>query len=596
MSFLNELKRRDVFRVGVAYLAVSWLILQVTDTIVPILELPEWVLRFILLLLLIGFPVALMLAWVYEITPQGVRKTDVEAATRAAAPGQRLNKLIIGSLLAVVVILIVERISVDENADESTVAETSSTDTTALSPTAIESPRIAVLPFSNVSADPDQEFFSDGMTDELITLLTKVPGLSVAARTSTFSFKGEMADIPTIAAALGATHVLEGSVRTAGNQLRISLNLINASDGYNLWSETYDRKLDDVFAVQSDIAASVTDALQITLLGDPLYLRQTSPEAYSLYLKARYFDNLKGAENWEKAISHYQQALAIDPDYAPAWAGLSIVYRYQANVGLRELDAGMTLAREAAQKALALDEDLAIAWSNLAQIEMLHRRDWDAATRAADQALRIEPGNSDVLNHAAGLQFVLGNTDQAIALLQQAIEIDPLSLSPQNALGIAYMSAGRFSEAEAAFRQLEVLSPDYPWVAINLARVRLLQGDAEGALSMFKPGIGSFWDDSGVIMALDTLGRSDEAEALLPAFIDRYGNSGGAFQVATIYAWRDDKDNAFDWLDRSYEEGEPSLIYVPSNIYFKNLHSDPRWNELLGNLGLARTWHQSAVK
>jgi TolB-like protein/Flp pilus assembly protein TadD len=427
MSFLNELKRRDVFRVGVAYLAVSWLILQVTDTIVPILELPEWVLRFILLLLLIGFPVALMLAWVYEITPQGVRKTDVEAATRAAAPGQRLNKLIIGSLLAVVVILIVERISVDENADESTVAETSSTDTTALSPTAIESPRIAVLPFSNVSADPDQEFFSDGMTDELITLLTKVPGLSVAARTSTFSFKGEMADIPTIAAALGATHVLEGSVRTAGNQLRISLNLINASDGYNLWSETYDRTLDDVFAVQSDIAASVTDALQITLLGDPLYLRQTSPEAYSLYLKARYFDNLKGAENWEKAISHYQQALAIDPDYAPAWAGLSIVYRYQANVGLRELDAGMTLAREAAQKALALDEDLAIAWSNLAQIEMLHRRDWDAATRAADQALRIEPGNSDVLNHAAGLQFVLGNTDQAIALLQQAIEIDPLS-------------------------------------------------------------------------------------------------------------------------------------------------------------------------
>ena len=596
MSFLNELKRRDVFRVGIAYLAVSWLILQVTDTIVPILELPEWVMRFILLLLMIGFPVALALAWAYEITPEGVRKTDNESATRIAAPSQRLNKLIIGSLLAVVVILIVERISVDENADGTTAAETSSAGTAALAPAAIENPRIAVLPFSNVSADPDQEFFSDGMTDELITLLTKVPGLSVAARTSTFSFKGEKTDIPTIANALGATHILEGSVRTAGNQLRISLNLINASDGYNLWSETYNRTLDDIFAVQSDIATSVADALQITLLGDALYLRQTSPEAYSLYLKARYFDNLKGPDNWEKAISHYQQALAIDPDYAPAWAGLSVVYRYQANVGLRELDAGMTLARETAQKALALDEDLAIAWSNLAQIEMLHRRDWDAATRAADQALQIEPGNPDVLNHAAGLQLVLGNTDQAIALLQQAIDIDPLSLSSQNALGLAYMSAGRFSEAEAAFRQLEVLSPEYPWVAINLARVRLLQGDAEGALSMFKPGTGNFWDDSGVIMALDTLGRSDEAEALLPAFIERFGSSGGAFQVATIYAWRNDRDNAFDWLDRSYAAGEPSLIYVPSNVYFRNLHVDPRWDELLGNLGLARTWRQSAVK
>ena len=588
MSFLNELKRRDVFRVGIAYLAVSWLILQVTDTVVPILELPAWVMRFILLLLLIGFPVALALAWVYEITPEGVRKTeDDQPTTRPAAPRQRLNRLIIVSLLAVVVILIVDRTHVGQGSEDSNVAGADDSVSTAPTVAPIPVPRIAVLPFTNVSADPEQEYFSDGMTDELISLLTRVPGLSVAARTSTFSFKGEKVDIPTIAAALQATHILEGSVRKSGDRIRISLQLTPADYGFTTWGQTYERTLDDVFAVQTEIAESVVDALQVTLRANPLHLQETTPEAYNLYLKARYFDNLKGAENWQKAISHYQQALAIDPDYAPAWAGLSIVYRYQANVGLRDLDAGMQLARDAAQTALELDENLAIAWSNLAQIEMLHRRDWDAALQATGKALQLEPGNAEVLNHAATVELILGDMDKAIALLKSSIDLDPLRQSPHNGLGLALMDAGRFAEAQAAFEQLQTLNPDYPWVTINMARLKLLEGDPEAALELFVSDTGNSWHDGGIIMALSDLGRENEAQAAISKLISDYGAVGGAFQVASVFAWRGENDQAFEWLDRSFDRDEPSLIFVPHSIFFRNLHPDPRWRELLDRLGLS---------
>ena len=589
MSFLNELKRRDVFRVAIAYLAVSWLVLQVTDTIVPILELPAWVPRLVLFLLLIGFPIALALSWAYEITPAGLKKTHEDGSRpRPAAPRQRINKLIIGSLLAVVAIMLIDRLNIGSGADKASISLPDQDANTTFAQPAVDSPRIAVLPFTNVSADSEQEYFSDGMTDELISMLTKVPGLSVAARTSTFSFKGEKVDIPTIASALQATHVLEGSVRKNGNQIRISLQLTNAADGYNLWADSYDKTLDDVFAVHREIAESVADALQLTLLGNPFDLKETTPEAYNLYLKARYFDNLKGAKNWEKAISYYQEALSIDPTYAPAWAGLSITYRYQSNVGLRELDEGMQLARGAAQKALELDEDLAVAWSNLALIEMLHRWDWDAAARAAQKAMQLEPGNADVLSHTAGVQQVLGNLDESILLLQRAIEIDPLSLSPHNALGLAYMNKGQFDEAEVAFQKLLELNPEYPWVTINIGRLQLLKGDPEAALSEFEAGTGNLWHDSGIIMALSALGRDDEANSAFAEFENRFGKSGGAFHVASIYAWRGDAEKAFEWLKRSYEKREPGLIFVPTDIFFKKLYPDPRWNDLLEELGLSQ--------
>lgn len=446
---------------------------------------------------------------------------------------------------------------------------------------------IAVLPFVNMSADPDQDYFSDGLSDELLNLLTKVPGLHVAARTSSFSFKGERVDIPTIAKKLQVSHVLDGSVRKIGNDLRITVQLIKADDGYHLWSDTYDRTLEDVFAVQSEIAASVVDALKVTLLGDPLSMQQTSPEVYNFYLKARYFDNLKGKENWDKAVSNYQQALAIDPDYAPAWAGLSVTYRYQANIGLRDFDEGMALARDAVQRALALDENLAIAWSSLGQIEMLDAWDWTAADRAIQKALQLEPGNADVLNNAAGLAHVLGRLDEVITLLQRAIVLDPLSQSSQNGLGLAYMNSGRLDDAEVIFRQLLELNPQYPWGYKNLGRVQLLKGEPEAALVNFERSSSDLWRESGIVLALFELQRHDEAQVALATFEKEYAE-GGAFQIAALHAWRGDIDQAFEWLQRSYRSHDSGLIFVPTDPFLTNLHNDPRWPVFLDSLGLTR--------
>jgi TolB-like protein/DNA-binding winged helix-turn-helix (wHTH) protein/Flp pilus assembly protein TadD len=444
---------------------------------------------------------------------------------------------------------------------------------------------IAVLPFVNMSSDPDQEYFSDGLSDELLNMLTRVPGLHVAARTSSFSFKGEKVDIPTIAKKLQVSHVLEGSVRKTGNQIRITVQLVEADDGYQLWSDTYDRTLEDVFAVQSEIAASVVDALKVTLLGDPLTVKQTSPDAYSLYLRARYFDNLKGKDNWEKAVRNYQKALAIDPDYAPAWAGLSVTYRYQANVGQRDFDDGMTLARDAVHRALELDENLAIAWASLGQIEFLDAWDWSAAERAIQKALQLEPGNADVLTAASGLAVIQGRLDEAIALLRRAIALDPLSQSPQNGLGLAYMNAGRLDEAEFVFRQLLELNPQYPWGYVNLGRVQLLKGEPEAAIVNFERRSAAMWCDSGIVLALGELGRSEEALAALATLENEYAE-GGAFQIAAVHAWRGDVDRAFDWLQRSLQARNPGLIFVPTDPFFSNLRDDPRWPALLDRLEL----------
>lgn len=446
---------------------------------------------------------------------------------------------------------------------------------------------VAVLPFVNMSADPDQEYFSDGLSDELINLLTKVPGLRVAARTSSFSFKGEQVDIPTIAEKLRVSYVLDGTVKKSGTDLRITAQLIKADDGYHVWSRTYDRTLDDVFAVQSEIAGSVVDALTNTLLIDHVSARETDPDVYNFYLRARYFDNLKGKENWEKAVSYYQEALAIDPDYAPAWAGLSVTYRYQANVRLRDFNEGMALARDAAQTALALDENLAVAWSSLGQIELLHAWDWSAAERATQRALELGPHNAEVLNHAAGLAHALGDVDQAISLLQRSIALDPLSQSSHNALGLAYLYSGRLDEAEAVFLQLLELNPQYPWGSINLGRVKLLEGNAEEAFHTFERSGNEFWRLSGMAMALSDLRRNDEAERALTTLKADFAD-GGFYQIAAVHAWRGDIDEAFEWLQRSKESREAGLIFIRPDPFYNSLHDDPRWPVFLDSLGLPR--------
>ena len=340
-SVWGELKRRNVVRVAIAYAIVAWLLIEIVSTTFPILKLPEWTVTFMTVVLVIGFPVALIFAWAFELTPEGLKKEkDVdrsESITHATA--RKLDFTIIGVLVIAVGFLLVDKFYFSEGskvADEVIATERVS---------------IAVLPFVNMSDDPNNEYFSEGISEEILNLLANVPELQVTSRSSAFSFKGQNVDIPTMAATLKVAHVLEGSVRKSGDQLRITAQLIRVANDSHLWSETYDRELRNVFAIQDEIAAAVVDALQITLLGKEPKATETNPEAYALYLQAQHFVRQVSAEGSRQAEKLLMQALAIDPDFAPAWSLLGRVYFSQgALLALRSIDEGSELARHAVQR------------------------------------------------------------------------------------------------------------------------------------------------------------------------------------------------------------------------------------------------------
>jgi len=351
-----------VLRMLVLYVVAAWLIMQVAEVVIGLANLADWIGPGILGLLAIGFPIALTFSWFYELTPEGVKlERDIDPAESIShVTGRRLDFIVISLLCAAVILFAYDKWWIGPAPEQS----------------------IAVLPFENMSDDPDNEYFSDGMSEEILNLLAQVPELRVTSRSSAFSFKGQNLDVPTMAARLNVAHVLEGSVRKSGNQLRITAQLIEVASDTHLWSKTYDRELQNVFAIQDEIAAAVVDALQITLLGEAPKATETNPEAYTLYLQARYFINQFNAEAFQQAETLLERALAIDPVFAPAWTTLSIVYRQQADpFGLRPVDEGNELARQTIQKALAIDPQYGPAYAALAAIEMDYDWDFAAATQ-----------------------------------------------------------------------------------------------------------------------------------------------------------------------------------------------------------------------
>jgi TolB-like protein len=285
---------------------------------------------------------------------------------------------------------------------------------------------IAVLPFVNVSSDPDQEYFSDGITEEILNLLTKIPELKVTSRTSVFSFKGQRIDIPTVAEKLGVEHILEGSVRKAGNRVRITAQLIEAGNDVHLWSETYERKLNDIFAIQDEIASEVVKALQIQLLGAVSLATSTNIEAYQLYLRGKHFGKMESLEGPELAVNALQESIALDADFAPTWAELSFALRDQAVTGDIEMQEGMEASRRAALRALELDDELAVAWTALAHIQKNYDWDWDGAEMSTRTALKYGSQNALVLRSATWVALSPGEPEQALTLAQLAVDLDPL--------------------------------------------------------------------------------------------------------------------------------------------------------------------------
>lgn len=461
---------------------------------------------------------------------------------------------------------------------------------------------IAVLPFVNMSRDEDNEYFADGLSEELLNVLAKVRGLRVASRTSAFFFKGKSIDIPTIAQKLNVGTILEGSVRKAGKRVRITAQLIDVASDSHLWSQTYDRELDDIFAVQDDIAQSVVTQLRAALMGENTGAaagaaraevkaasagRATDPEAYRLYLQGRFYAERMTEAGLARAAELYEKSVAIDPQFALGWTGLSRAYGMQAGYGwISPVAEGVRKAREAVQRALAIDPDLAEARASLALLMQNFDWDWKGAAAELERALRLAPGSAEVMR-AYGMQAgVLGRSDEALEYLRKAVALDPLSYTGHRFLGLRCAIYGRLDEAEAELRAALDLNPNGGLAYCFLAIVRLFKGHAAEALELGKREADPGFRHMSLVLAEHTLGNSARCDEAMARWIEEHGEGMG-YQIAEAYGWRGDKERAFEWLERAYAQRDPGLAHTLTDPFFRPLHDDPRWMPFLRKMRLA---------
>jgi TolB-like protein/tetratricopeptide (TPR) repeat protein len=460
---------------------------------------------------------------------------------------------------------------------------------------------VAVMPFTNIGGDKDLEYFSDGLAEELLNVLSKIKGLRVAARASSFSFKKNPGTVTEIGRSLHVASVVEGSIRMSGRRMRISVQLVKVEDGYHLWSDTYDRTMDDIFAVQDDIAHSVVNELRALLVGEEApdeigtqILRDVAeatrgrsddPEAQRLMLLGRYFLDRTTAEDARKAIEHFKEAVELDPDFALCWAEMGRAYSVQVGKAWTSVDDGFRLSRQATEKALELEPELAEGHAQLGRIFAANEWDLAAARREYQRALDLAPGNSVVMDGASILEFKLGNFERALELSRQVLMQDPLSGAVWHNLGLICHAAGLVAEAEKALRRAMELSPQRLVTLAMLALVLMDEGRTEDALETAATEPDEFWRLWAFSILYHLTGRSDEAQEALNALIEK-GADGGAYQIAEVYAARGNSDEAFEWLERAVAERDPGVTHAGVSPRFRTLHADPRWQGLLKVTGL----------
>ena len=564
-STWTRLRRRKVVQWGLVYVAAAWGFLQGLEYVGEAFHWPEQLRQIALIALLIGLPIVLVIAWYH---------------------GDRGHQRISTPEFAILTLLLLLG-----GGGFWHYQRTSETDTVATPPSPTEvatatDRSIAVLPFVNMSTDKEQEYFADGISEELINLLAQVPELRVIARTSSFSFKGKEVDIAEIARKLNVANVLDGSVRKSGDRLRITAQLIRASDSSNLWSETYERPVDNIFAVQDEIAAAVLDQLKLELLGAAPKTKASDPKAYTLFLQARHWGRQGTPEGLERSMALYQRALAIDANDAAAWKGLANDYLNQASYGLRPIDEGYRLARNAVEKALAIDSDYAPAHGALGWIAMTYDGDLAAAARSYEHALALEPTNIDIIGNAATLAQFLGRLDTASALDEYANARDPVNAPGHANLGTTYVYAGRLDEALESYRTALSLSPDAGSVQYSIGVALLLKGDPAAALAATQKESSEVWRTIGLPMVWHALAKKAASDAALAELVRKYAKDS-AYNVAYVLAYRGEADRAFEWLDKAAAYHDPGLATIVVNPLFANIHQDPRWLPFLRKLGKA---------
>lgn len=586
MLLLNELKRRNVLRVGAGYVVGAWLLIQVAETLFPLFGFDHTPARIVVIVLAIAFVPVLIFAWAYELTPEGLKKDSDVDRTHSIAPntGKKLDRVIMVVLALALGYFAFDKFVLDPVRDMEIAVTASQAGRSAALVESYGEKSIAVLSFQDMSQDKDQEYLSDGIAEELLNLLARVPKLRVISRSSAFSYKGKDIKLAQVAEELNVAHILEGSVRKAGNRVRITVQLIEARTDTHLWSQTYDRTLDDIFAIQDEIAATVVEQLKITLLGAVPKVQETDPETYTLSLQARHLAGRGTAEGYELSFALYKQALALDPGYAVAWMGLANVYDGQIGMGLLPADEGSALVLAATEKALLIDPDFAYAVASLGWIAMIYDNDLAAAARHFARALALEPTSPSIIGQAATLMATLGRLEQAIALFRDEITRNPLGSVGYTNLGIAYYNAGRWDEAIAASQTALRLSPGYACAHMVIGASLLLKGEPETALAAMQQEEFEFCRLLGLTIVHHALGQTKASDAVLAELIAKY-EQVFAYDIAYVLAYRNEVDRAFEWLDKTLEYSDTRYPGVVTEPMFTNIHSDPRWTGYVERVG-----------
>src|SRR5437868_4855776 len=574
-NFFAELKRRNVYKVAVAYAVVAWLLIQAASILFPTFEAPGWVMKVFVAVVAAGFPIALILAWAFELTPEGLKRTEFAGEPPTKAPLNRvwIYVVTIGGAISIGLFFL-GRYTV-------TSKQSGSVEVPAKS--------IAVLPLVNTSGDPGNDYFSDGLSEELIAVLAKIPGLKIIGRSSSFLFKGKSDDSRMIGEKLGVTNLLEGSVRKQGDRVRIVAELINAADGRALWSETYDRELKDVFAVQSEIATAVTEQLKIKLLGAPAK-SDAAPSnnnlaAYNALQQGTFYFRLSTEEGTRKATEFYGEAIRLDPRYAVAYAQLSAAWRQLAATWLAgaEADEAYAKARNAAQTALSLAPDLAAAHEALGWVLLTPDLDFAAAAAEFRKAEKLAPADAGPKFALSFLFAAQGRLAEAENIMRQTLALDPLGVIRYLNLARILIAGGRYDEAEAALRKAIELQPAAARLHAYLTTLDVIRGDAAAALQDAQLEPKGFWRDYALALALQIQNDRGAADAALQKFIDENAVSG-PFQIATVYGLRKEPNKMFDWLERAYTEHDPGLTQLLGTPFLLNYRDDPRFAALCQKL------------
>lgn len=593
MQIFHELKRRNVLRVAAAYIVSAWLVIQVVETLFPLFGLSDAVIRSVVIVLAIGFLPALVFSWAFELTPDGLKldkDVDLERSVTRQT-GKKLDRIIVVILALALAYFAVDKFLLDPVRDAEQFESGRREGRIEALVTSFGDRSIAVLPFADMSPANDQGYFSDGISEELLNLLSTIPEVRVTSRSSAFSFKDQNISIPDIARRLQVSYILDGSVRKAGDQVRISAQLIDAETDTQLWSKNFDRTMQNIFQIQDEIASDVVEQIKGTLRISAPQQRETDAGAYALYLQARYQRRLGTAAGYEEAVRLYKEVLAIDPNYAPAWDEIATVYQNQSITGLRTADEGFELARSAALKAITIDPDYAPAYDSLGFMAQYHEPDLAEAARYYKRAIELAPKDPAIAGKVGMLLQTLGRVDTGLAPIEYAVGADPLSPPWQYTLGLAYLAAGRPEQAIQAFETTLSLSPEFSLAYYNLSVALMRAGRFDDAVRAAKKEQRESWRLIGLALSLYALERAKDdptaaAQVVLDELIQKYAERS-TYNIAYVYAWRDDPDNAFKWLNKAVELGDTGLGEILSERLFENLHDDARWIPFLRTLGKA---------